>query len=148
MNKIWVSVIICLLPLLATAQTEDAEVEGVIIDKIVGRIDNFIVLKSEVERGYLDYLNRAEDFDFKDGRCRVFENLIINKLLVAKAEIDSVTVSDEEVQSNLDRRFQMIVSSIGSEAEIERYYNKTIDQLKEDIREDIKEQLIVELYSK
>ena len=83
MNKIWVSVIICLLPLLATAHTEDAEVEGVIIDKIVGRIDNFIVLKSEVERGYLDYLNRAEDFDFKDGRCRVFENLIINKLLVA-----------------------------------------------------------------
>lgn len=139
MNRVVAILALCFLPLAAWAQEE-----GVVIDKIVARVDNYIVLKSEVERAYLDYLNQSQSFDVKDARCRVFENLVINKMMVAKAEIDSVEVTDEEVQSNLDRRFDMIVQSIGSEAEIERYYGKTIDQLKEDIRQDIREQLIVQ----
>ena len=60
-------------------------------------------LKSDLEQTYLEYLSQGE---VNSGalRCQVLENLVINKLLVAKAEIASVIVLDEEVQNNLDQR--------------------------------------------
>ncbi|MEO1096486.1 MAG: peptidylprolyl isomerase [Bacteroidota bacterium] len=64
--------------------------------------------------------------------------------MVAKAEIDSVIVTDIEVDNNLDRRMQLILSQYGgSESQLEEYYGKSIDQIKGDIRDEIKEQLVV-----
>ena len=117
---------------------------GVVVDKIIAKVDNYIILKSEVERAYLEYLSRGQ-FSSGDAKCRIFESLVINKLLVAKAEIDSVEVGDDEVESNLERRFSILLAQIGgTEADIERYYNKTIQEFKDDLRTDVKEQLIVQ----
>jgi len=117
---------------------------GVVVDKIVAKIDNYIILKSEIERSYLEYLSRGQ-FTSGDAKCSIFESLVINKLLVAKAEIDSVVVGDDEVESNLERRFSILLAQIGgTEADIERYYNKTIQEFKDDLRSEIKEQLIVQ----
>jgi len=62
-------------------------------------------------------------------------------MLAAKAEIDSVVVSEEEVESTLDRRLQYFVNQIGSEEAIEQYYGKTLEQFKLELEENIKEQL-------
>ncbi len=120
-------------------QTGDLQV----IDKIIAKIDNYIVLKSDLENAYNDFLSSGQASP-PDLKCRILENLVTNKLLVAKAEIDSVIVEDAEVDSNLERKLQYFISQIGSEERIEQYYGKTIEQFREELREREKEQLIVQ----
>lgn len=117
--------------------------EGQVIDKIIAKIDNYIVLKSELENAYYEYLSNGQPSQ-ADLKCRILESLITNKLMVAKAEIDSVVVTDEEVNSTLERKLQYIISQIGSEEKIEQYYGKTIEQFREELREREKEQLIIQ----
>ena len=117
------------------------ESTGLVIYKIISKIDDYIVLKSELESTYLDILSRGERLS-GNTKCAVLKNLITNKLLVAKAEIDSVLVEDNEVNQELDSRMNIIINQIGSEEEIEKYYNKTIAEFKNELFDDIKQQLV------
>lgn len=130
--------IILILPLITRAQTE-----GVVVDKIIAKVDNYIILKSDLEKAYLDYLSRGE-FRGSTAKCNILEQLVVNKMLVAKAEIDSVEVADEEVRSNLGRRMEYMISQIGSQEEIEAYYKKSMDQIEADLFDDIKEQMVIQ----
>ncbi|MEQ9423622.1 MAG: peptidylprolyl isomerase [Cyclobacteriaceae bacterium] len=122
-----------LIGLLLVSSISNAQV----VDKIIAKVDNYIVLKSDLEKTYLDIISQGQPAD----RCNVIESLLISKMLVAKAEIDSVIVSDEEVESNLNRRLQFFINQVGSEEAIEQYYGKTLEQFKEELAESIKEQL-------
>ena len=124
---------------IAQAQTSQ---EGVVIDKIIAKIDDYIVLKSDLERSYLDYLSRGQSKS-ESAKCELLESLVVNKMLVAQAEIDSVEVSEEEVRFELDQRVASIVQGIGSDEEIEKTYGKTLEQIKEELFEVIREQKIV-----
>ncbi|MTI21602.1 peptidylprolyl isomerase, partial [Fulvivirga sp. RKSG066] len=105
---------------------------------------NYIVLKSDLESTYINYLSSGNPAT-PDAKCRILGQLISQKLMVAKAEIDSVIVTDIEVESSLDSRMQAIISqSGGSQEQLEEYYGKTLDEIKADIRDDIKQQLIVQ----
>ena len=117
------------------------ESPGVVLDKIISKIDDYIVLKSELESTYLDVLSRGQRLS-GNTKCAVLKNLITNKLLVAKAEIDSVMVEDSEVNQELDSRMNIIINQVGSEEEIENYYNKTISEFKNELFDDIKQQLV------
>ncbi len=115
---------------------------GFIVDKIILKVDNYIVLKSEMEGTYQNYLAEGNP-PSEEARCGLLNRLMINKLMVAKAEIDSVVVSDAEVDQNTTRRMQMILQNSGNSPEqLERAYGKTLDEIKLDLREQIKEQLI------
>lgn len=120
-----------------------AQNKEVVVDKIVAKVDNYIILKSELEKMYLDYLSKGELMG-ANAKCQILESLVINKLMVAKAEIDSVVVSEGEVNSNLDRRMQYFVNQIGSEEKIEQYYGKSLEEFKDELRDNVKEQLIVQ----
>lgn len=137
--------IISAIFLLASATiTSGQEKDGVVIDKIIAKVDNYIVLKSDLETAYLSYLASGNTAT-PDAKCRILGQLISQKLMVAKAEIDSVIVTDVEVSANLDNRMQMILSQYGGSPEqLEEYYGKSIDKIKEDIRDDIKQQLTVQ----
>jgi len=115
---------------------------GVVVDEIIGRVDDYIVLRSELESTYLDILSRGERIS-GNTKCAVLKDLITNKLLVAKAEIDSVIVEDGQVDQELNSRMAILINQVGSEEEIERYYNKTIAEFKKELFDDIKEQLVV-----
>lgn len=129
--------------LLLSAFISTAQDEGVVIDKIIAKVDNYIILKSELEKSYLDYLSRGE-FNQGNARCKLLENLVVNKMMVAKAEIDSVMVEDAEVQDNLSRRLDYMVSQIGSIEEIEKFYDKSIAQIEVELFESVKEQLVIQ----
>lgn len=126
-----------LFVILISSYLAEGQNNNLVIDKIVGKVDNYIVLKSDVEKAHIDALSQGRSTD----KCLVLESLMVSKMLVAKAEIDSVEVSDDEVDNNLDRRLQFFISQVGSEAAIEEYYGKTIDQFKVELAETIKEQL-------
>ncbi len=119
-----------------------AQDQSLVIDKIIAKVDNYIVLKSDLETAYLDFLSRGE-FNTGDAKCRILENLVVNKMMVAKAEIDSVMVEDAEVQGDLGRRLDYMISQIGSIEEIEKFYGKSMAQIEAELFDNVKEQLII-----
>ncbi|SNC75420.1 periplasmic chaperone for outer membrane proteins SurA [Hymenobacter gelipurpurascens] len=114
-----------------------------ILDGIVAKVDNQIVLRSDVEALYAQETARAEGKPLPpDLRCRILQSLALNKLMLAKAEVDSVVVEDTRVKSELDRRMAYFIQQIGSEKKLEEFYNKPVKQLKEELRIQVKEQLV------
>jgi len=119
------------------------QVRGTVAEKIVGKVDNYIILKSDLESNYLRGL-REGMFKAADGRCAALESLILGKVLVAKAEIDSIEVSDAEVYMELDNRLNMMIQRLGGEAAIEAQYGKSMSQIRLDLFRDVKEQELAE----
>ncbi len=119
------------------------ETQGFVVDQIMGKVDNYIVLKSELDRAYLDYVaNGGAAGD--QSRCQFLALLIRNKLMMAKAEIDSVVVSDDEVDSNTERRMGVILSQYGGSAEeLESKFGKSLEQIRNELRDQIREQMVV-----
>jgi len=116
----------------------------IVIDKIVAKVDDYIVLKSEHERAYVEVLSRGQTAG-KETKCMVLEGLVMNKVMVAKAEIDSIVVEDDMIDRDLDMRLAQIIGQFGGDEKmIEKYYKKSIEEFKEELRESVKEQKIVE----
>ncbi|MGL4630636.1 MAG: peptidylprolyl isomerase [Leadbetterella sp.] len=107
------------------------------IDKIVAKVDNYYILKSEVESLKL----RAKENGQEMETCQAFESLVIQKLLVAKAEIDSVMVEEDDVKSELDARMAQMSQIYGSEKNIVEQFGKTIETLKSELRGQLKQEL-------
>ncbi len=134
------------LSLLAGFQSysqSESESAGVVVDKIIAKVDNYILLKSELERSYLDFLSRGEARG-SNAKCEILQNLVVNKMLVAQSEIDSIYVEDAEVNQSLNRRMSMMVQQFGGEAEIEKAYGKALEQIRSEVFDNIKEQLIIQ----
>jgi peptidyl-prolyl cis-trans isomerase SurA len=129
---------------LSTANVVAQETEGgFVVDKIIAKVDNYILIKSELERAYQDYLTNG-GAPSEEARCQYLAMLVRNKLMLAKAEIDSVVVLDAEVDLNTQNRMDMILAQSGRTAnELEQLYGKTLEQLRMELREQIREQMIV-----
>jgi peptidyl-prolyl cis-trans isomerase SurA len=114
-----------------------------ILDGIVVKVDNQIILRSEIEGIMAQEQARAQGKPLPpDLRCKILQSLVLNKLMIARAEVDSVTVSDAQVGSELDRRMNYFVQQVGSEKKLEELYNKPVRALKEDLRSQVRDQLV------
>lgn len=127
---------------LSPAQESPSAGTGFVADKIIAKVDNYILLNSEFEGAYQNYLSNGGRAS-EQARCGIFSQLVVNKLLVAKAEIDSVIVTDLEVDANTDQRMNMILQNSGNSPEqLERTYGKTLEQIKLELRDQIREQML------
>ncbi|NML67356.1 peptidylprolyl isomerase [Hymenobacter sp. RP-2-7] len=113
------------------------------LDGIIVKVDNQIILRSDVEGIVAQEQARAQGKPLPpDLRCKVLQSLVLNKLMLARADIDSVTVTDSRVNSELDRRMNYFVQQVGSEKKLEELYNKPVRVLKEDLRSQVRDQLV------
>lgn len=129
--------------ILGQAQAQETAT-GQVVDKIVAKVDNNILLESEVQKSYLEAISQAQQGIEVPTRCNVFESLLINKLMVAKAVVDSVIVTDAEVLLEANNRFAMVMQQFGGdESMLAEMYGKTAEQLKAELEEVMREQLIV-----
>ncbi len=116
--------------------------KGFVADKIIAKVDNYIVLRSELEGAYQNYLANGGTAS-EASKCGLFSQLVITKLLVAKAEIDSVVVTNLEVDNNTEQRMNMILQNSGNSPEqLERTYGKTLEQIRFELRDQIREQML------
>ena len=115
-----------------------------IADKIVARVDNQILLKSEVELGYLQAKQQNTGLPPSQLKCKVFQQLLINKMMLAKAELDSVKVEDNLVDDQLNRRMAYMIQAIGSKEKLEEYYKKSIDQFKQELKKEVRDQMLIQ----
>jgi peptidyl-prolyl cis-trans isomerase SurA len=114
-----------------------------ILDGIIVKVDNQIILRSDVESIMAQEQSRAQGKPLPpDLRCKILQSLVLNKLMIARAEVDSVTVTDAQVSSELDRRMNYFVQQVGSEKKLEEMYNKPVRVLKEDLRGQVHDQLV------
>ena len=130
------SFLIFLLPGLLTAQPQS-------IDKIIAIVGDKAILLSEVESQAMQMEQQATVKD-SNLRCNVLEDIIIQKLLLNQAEKDSVVVSDAQVDGELSKKIRYFVGQIGSIEKLEAYLGKSIVQIKDDFRERIRDQLVVQ----
>lgn len=108
-------------------------------DRIIGVVGNKIVLKSDVEDRLSDMQRQGAEVP-ANGKCLVLQDLMGTKTLVLQAEKDSLPVSDEDVETDIDTRIRQYLNQFGSKDELEKVAGKTVYQLKEDMREPIKDQ--------
>ena len=119
--------------------------EGEVVDKIIAKVDDKIILKSELENAYLQFLSSPNALQFDgDARCILLGDMIENNIMLAMSEIDSVIIDDSKVDYELQGRAQQIMQRFGSEEAIQQAYGKTLDQIMEELRPDIMQQLQVQ----
>ena len=114
-----------------------------VIDEVVWVVGDEAILKSDVESERLNAQYEGRKFD-GDPYCIIPEQLAIQKLFLHQAEIDSIEVSEQEVLSRLERQTNWLIEQIGSKEKMEEYYNKTSTQIREMLRENIRNGLTVE----
>ena len=114
------------------------------VDGIIAKIDNHIILRSDLEFSYLQYLAQSKQQPSEDLKCDILRSMVQDKLLLARAEIDSVVVDEAMVTDQLNRRVDYLTAQVGGVERLEQYYNKSVKQLKDELRKTVKEQMVAE----
>ena len=114
-----------------------------VIDQVLAVVGNNIILKSDVENQYLQMIAQGVD-SYGDMKCEIFEDLLFQKLLLNQAILDSIEVTESEVEQRLDARLSMIINQAGSQEALEEYFNKPMTDIKADLRKLLREQLLTQ----
>jgi peptidyl-prolyl cis-trans isomerase SurA len=116
----------------------NAQVKPVVIDRIIAKVDNHYILNSDLEGAIAQY----QEEKTKPTHCQVLQQIITSKLLLAKSEIDSVFVEERMVDVELTSRMDMFIQRFGSEKNLVEAYGKSVETLKTELRQQIKEQMV------
>lgn len=135
MNRLILTSVCACLCLLAV--TSGLHAQNNVIDEVVWVVGDAAILKSDVENERLSIQYEGRRLD-GDPYCVIPEQLAVQKLFLHQAEIDSVTVTDQEVLQGVESQMAWLIDQIGSKEKLEEYYNKTSTQIREMLRENIR----------
>ena len=111
-----------------------AQPKKVVADKIIAVVGDKIVLKSDIDNTLLDMQRQGMEIP-SNARCLSLEQSMGIKALVLQAEKDSLPITDEEVEADIDNQIRYFINAYGSKDELEKVSGKTIYQLKEDFKD-------------
>lgn len=115
-----------------------------VIDEVVAVVGANYVLQSDIEAQYIQFRMQGGITDARATRCQILEDLLFNKLLLNQAELDSVVVTEDQVNQTMEARFRYYIQQFGSQEKLEQFYKKSILEIKEEFRGPVREQLMVE----
>jgi peptidyl-prolyl cis-trans isomerase SurA len=113
--------------------------QPIVLDKVIAIVGKNPLLLSEVETSLVQQ-KESKELD-GNSKCKTFEDLLFQKLLLSQADRDSVVVGDNEVEGELDRRINYYVGMLGSVEKFEAFYGKRINVFKDELRDDVRNQL-------
>lgn len=119
-----------------------AQLGAQMIDKVVAVVGGEKLLLSDIEEELMR--SKMQGGQGQLDRCQLFENMLTHKLLLHQAKIDSLELNQASVENEMDRRLRYFVAQIGSEQALERYFNRSMYQIKDDLRESIGEQMLAQ----
>ena len=134
MNKIYYFLLLASFHLGLSAQS---------VDKIEAVIGDEIILTSEIESQYLQYLSQG-NIQSNEIKCQIIEDLLFQKLMINQARIDSLVVSDEEIEAEIDKRLSYFESQLGSAKKVEDYFGKSIDKIELELTKVIEDQFLAQ----
>ncbi len=128
--------LVCTLAFTAQAQ------QVTLIDNIIAKVGSHIILRSELEFQHANAV--AQGYRSTELRCQILQSLVQNKLLLARAEMDSVIVDETTVTNELDNRLGEFTAQIGSPERLEDYFKKPMTEIRGDLRRSIREQMTLQ----
>ncbi len=114
------------------------QAKKVVADKIVAVVGDRIILRSDIKNSIEDARRQGSTIP-EGAECQLMEQAIVSKVLMLQAEKDSLPVSDEDVEAELDQRIRHFINQVGSKEELEEMAGKTVYQIKDDARESVRE---------
>jgi peptidyl-prolyl cis-trans isomerase SurA len=116
-----------------------------VLDKIVAVVDNEIILQSELDfQASVFASQRQLDVNTPGLKKQILNSLIEEKLIYAQAELDSITVSEDEINQRIDYQINSFTQQYGSIANIEKMYGMSIDRIKRELRDDVRKSLMTQ----
>ena len=133
-----------MLPLTAAAENKDSVKVGTVVDEVVWIVGDDAILKSDVEtmrmQGAMEGVKWEADPD-----CTIPEQIAVQKLFKHQAEIDSIEVTDADVAMEVEQQISYWLEMVdGSRERLEEYKHQTLSQIRNDLREDLKDRQMVQ----
>src|SRR3982751_3142238 len=110
----------------------------VVADKILGIVGDKIILYSDIQNSIADIARQGGNVP-ENAQCAIMEQALVSKVLMLQAEKDSLVVTPEEVEAELDQRVRYFIQQYGTQETVEQLAGKTIYQIKDDARESVRE---------
>lgn len=119
--------------------------QGIIIDKVISKVGGELVLLSELEEQFAYAASQQEGGLPVEAKCVILEQILAQKLLLNQSKLDSIVVSDDEVEGQMNARFDRILQMMGGDVtQFESFYGQSIPQAKETMRSELKNQLLTD----
>jgi peptidyl-prolyl cis-trans isomerase SurA len=119
--------------------------KGKVLDKVVAVVGDKLILQSDIENQYLTYrMQGAIEGTEQDMKCQILESLLYQRLMVAQSEVDSITVDESQVNAELERRLSGFINQFGSQEKLEKYYGKSLPEIKSEIHDIVKDQMLAQ----
>lgn len=111
-----------------------AQKEPILVDEVEAVVGKNAIYKSDIQMDIEQMTQQGVNVN-DDAYCYVFERKLFQSLLLHKGEMDSVEVTDQDIDGEMDRRMHYMLSRLGgSEVEFQKYYGKTVLEFKNEIR--------------
>lgn len=133
---------ILIIPFLLIGLTSVAQ-NRLNIDRIVAQVGENIILQSDLDAQKIQAKSSGVELD-EQADCGILEDLMFQNLLVNQAKIDSLEVTDAQVDAEMENRLRVIEQQIGSRAKMEEFYGKSTTQIKMEFRPLIKDRMLAE----
>lgn len=131
----------CIVLLLLTASLMDISGQARIIDEVVAVVGDKKILFSDIEKNVLQMLQQGDEVN-EQTKCAILESMLVQKLLLNQAEVDSIEVTESEVSGEIEGRMRYFVNIFGSEQKLEEYFQKSIIEIRQDLQDEIKELIL------
>jgi peptidyl-prolyl cis-trans isomerase SurA len=135
-TKKFLTVFILLLIAVTAVQSQP---QKIVADKINGIVGDRIILQSDIKNSIADITRQGGTLP-DNAECLLMDQAIVSKVLMLQAAKDSLPVTDEEVEAELDQKIRYYINQLGSQDALEQMAGKTIYQIKDDARESVREQ--------
>jgi len=124
-----------------------AQPKKVVADKVTAIVGDRIILLSDIKNSLADIARQGSAIP-ENGECILTEQAIISKVMMLQAMKDSLPVTDDEIEADLDNRIRIYINQFGSQEALEEVAGKTIYQIKDDARESVREQKLAQAMQK
>lgn len=143
MTKISLSIIVLFFSFVSFAQQLENNPD--VVDKVIAVVGQNMIKKSELETAYLQQKMNSNFIieNEYERRCDILEGMLINKLMLHQAEVDSVEVTEDEVNREMDNRIRYMISAYGSQEMLEKQMRRSLSEIKSYYKDVIKENIMI-----
>ena len=141
-SRIWKAVAALLLTATAFNASAQKYSEG-IVDKTIAVVGNEVIMISDLE-DEISMMRAYGMMSDKKGRCEVLEEMMVSKLFLMQARVDSIEVNNDMVEGELRNRLDMLKTNLGGEEEVVKQFGKPVYKLRQERRKTIEDQTLTQ----
>ncbi len=121
-----------------------ADAQKQLLDKVIARVGSEYISLSDIEEDYI-YRKSGDPSMDESAKCQILQEAIAQKVIIYQAKLDSIEVTDAEVETQLDLRFESVLRQMnGDEVFFKEYYGATVNEMKDRYRDDQRQKILAE----